>query len=378
MGLRFRKSIKICKGVRLNLNKNSWGMSIGGRGYGYSFNSKGRQTKHIGIPGTGLSYVTSSSSKKSHNKHSAKQQENRNNNYTQHNYQSISSKENNKTVLLILAWVFLFPFTATYFLAKSNKLDKNKKIVFIAMMWILFITIGIITAAQKKENLKDKIIECYSEETYIQINKIFGIDNVKSNLSDYTTCENLKLKNENYKEIEIKLDNNKELIYIKVNNEFKYGDNKTENNSESSEINNKAKREDYEFDTIKGYTTLQSLLINLGDNAKYNRVKNMADYVEYYIKDMPQGEHYGLIKLIYNTKEENYYNNYTETAELIYNDYKGNKLSRIEYSTNSIKYIYYVSDNEKSLLKIPNKEAQIINNFKDAFKIINEKIGFKD
>ena len=64
MGLRFRRSIKICKGVRINFNKNSWGMSIGGRGYGYSFNSKGRQTKHIGIPGTGLSYVTSTSPKR--------------------------------------------------------------------------------------------------------------------------------------------------------------------------------------------------------------------------------------------------------------------------------------------------------------------------
>ena len=37
MGLRFRRSVKICKGVRLNINKNSWGMSVGGRGYGYSF-----------------------------------------------------------------------------------------------------------------------------------------------------------------------------------------------------------------------------------------------------------------------------------------------------------------------------------------------------
>lgn len=74
MGLRFRRSVKICKGVRLNFNKNSWGMSVGGRGYGYSFNSKGRQTKHIGIPGTGLSYVTSSSSKSSYSKSRAKSQ----------------------------------------------------------------------------------------------------------------------------------------------------------------------------------------------------------------------------------------------------------------------------------------------------------------
>ena len=74
MGLRFRRSVKICKGVRLNFNKNSWGMSVGGRGYGYSFNSKGRQTKHVGIPGTGLSYVTSSSPKSSYSKSRAKSQ----------------------------------------------------------------------------------------------------------------------------------------------------------------------------------------------------------------------------------------------------------------------------------------------------------------
>ena len=74
MGLRFRRSVKICKGVRLNFNKNSWGMSVGGRGYGYSFNSKGRQTKHIGIPGTGLSYVTSSSPKSSYSKSRVKSQ----------------------------------------------------------------------------------------------------------------------------------------------------------------------------------------------------------------------------------------------------------------------------------------------------------------
>ena len=64
MGFRFRKSIKICKGVRLNFNKNSVGLSIGGKGYCYTINSKGRRTAHVGIPGTGLSYSVSSSRKR--------------------------------------------------------------------------------------------------------------------------------------------------------------------------------------------------------------------------------------------------------------------------------------------------------------------------
>lgn len=60
MGLRFRKSIKIAPGVKLNLNKGSVGLSAGVRGARVSVNSKGRVTKSVGIPGSGLSYVTTS------------------------------------------------------------------------------------------------------------------------------------------------------------------------------------------------------------------------------------------------------------------------------------------------------------------------------
>lgn len=59
MGFRFRKSIKLFKGVNLNLNKDSVGISIGTRGARYSVNSKGKRTATIGIPGTGLSYTQS-------------------------------------------------------------------------------------------------------------------------------------------------------------------------------------------------------------------------------------------------------------------------------------------------------------------------------
>ena len=66
MGLRFRKSIKIAPGVRLNLNKKSTSLSFGGKGLRYSINSRGRRTSSVGIPGTGLSYVSTSSSGKSY------------------------------------------------------------------------------------------------------------------------------------------------------------------------------------------------------------------------------------------------------------------------------------------------------------------------
>ena len=39
MGLRFRKSIKIAPGVKINIGKKSVGMSIGGKYGGISMNS---------------------------------------------------------------------------------------------------------------------------------------------------------------------------------------------------------------------------------------------------------------------------------------------------------------------------------------------------
>ena len=65
MGLRFRKSIKIAPGVKLNINKKSCSVTVGKRGAHYTINSKGKHTASVGIPGTGLSYThTSNGSKK--------------------------------------------------------------------------------------------------------------------------------------------------------------------------------------------------------------------------------------------------------------------------------------------------------------------------
>ena len=64
MGLRMRKSITICKGVRLNFGKSGTSLSFGTRGLRQTIHSSGRRTTSIGIPGSGLSYVTSSGGKK--------------------------------------------------------------------------------------------------------------------------------------------------------------------------------------------------------------------------------------------------------------------------------------------------------------------------
>jgi tetratricopeptide (TPR) repeat protein len=56
MSLRFRRSIRIAPGVRLNLTKRGIGLTAGVRGAHYSVHSSGAVTRSVGLPGTGLYY----------------------------------------------------------------------------------------------------------------------------------------------------------------------------------------------------------------------------------------------------------------------------------------------------------------------------------
>lgn len=71
MGLRFRKSFKIAPGVRLNLNKKSVGVSVGGKGARYSISSSGRRTATVSVSGTGISYSETVAGKSSSGKSSS-------------------------------------------------------------------------------------------------------------------------------------------------------------------------------------------------------------------------------------------------------------------------------------------------------------------
>ncbi len=56
MSLRFRRSVQIAPGVKLNFTKTGLGLTAGVRGAHYSVNTSGRVTRSVGIPGTGLYY----------------------------------------------------------------------------------------------------------------------------------------------------------------------------------------------------------------------------------------------------------------------------------------------------------------------------------
>ena len=66
MGFRFRKSVKIAPGVKLNFGKKSAGVSIGNKYEGININSKTGASSRISAPGTGLSYTSKLSSSGKH------------------------------------------------------------------------------------------------------------------------------------------------------------------------------------------------------------------------------------------------------------------------------------------------------------------------
>ncbi|MCR4689315.1 MAG: DUF4236 domain-containing protein [Saccharofermentans sp.] len=57
MGLNFRKSITLFKGVKLNLSKSGPSLSFGKSGLRQSINLKGQSRTTVGIPGTGIYYT---------------------------------------------------------------------------------------------------------------------------------------------------------------------------------------------------------------------------------------------------------------------------------------------------------------------------------
>jgi hypothetical protein len=56
VGFRFRRSLKLLPGVKLNLSGGGASISLGTRGFHYTVSSKGSRVT-VGIPGTGLSWT---------------------------------------------------------------------------------------------------------------------------------------------------------------------------------------------------------------------------------------------------------------------------------------------------------------------------------
>ena len=64
MGLRFRKSVNLGGGFRINFSKSGVGYSFGGKGFRYTRTARGTNRATLSIPGTGISWVEESGKSK--------------------------------------------------------------------------------------------------------------------------------------------------------------------------------------------------------------------------------------------------------------------------------------------------------------------------
>jgi hypothetical protein len=61
MGFRFRKSVRLIPGVRLNFSRSGPSVTVGGHGLSTNYSKRGARST-VSLPGTGLSYSKSHTS----------------------------------------------------------------------------------------------------------------------------------------------------------------------------------------------------------------------------------------------------------------------------------------------------------------------------
>lgn len=146
MGIRFRKSISLAPGVKLNVGKKSTGISIGGKYGGVSANSRTGARARISAPKTGISYSTkigSSSSRKSKSYDNIPELGiNSGNSSYSHSgkrpKKSSKKKWYQKTWGIVLMLVIFFP-VGLFLLWKYTNLKKPLKILITALVGLIFI-----------------------------------------------------------------------------------------------------------------------------------------------------------------------------------------------------------------------------------------------
>ena len=186
MGLRFRKSIKIAPGLKVNLNKNSISATVGTKGAHYTVNSNGKRTASVGIPGTGIYYTKSSSDQKSQT--ATNNDAGNSYNYLQSGGLEPNNNRDNKKWYQktgwIIAWLILF-FPVGLFLMWKYA-DWKKPVKGIVSALFAFIIIG--AALSPSQTLEDAKLSADTSKAYDIKQEV----QIKSTLtpSDYAVPDN--------------------------------------------------------------------------------------------------------------------------------------------------------------------------------------------
>nr|DAX89274.1 MAG TPA: Protein of unknown function (DUF4236) [Caudoviricetes sp.] len=101
MGTRFRKSIKLGSGVKLNVGKTGLSLSAGTKGARVTMNSKGRVTGTVGVPGTGVSYTSTLGSGAKSKRNKSQRYDYNDYAFNEYNYNSAINYETKKKTFTI-------------------------------------------------------------------------------------------------------------------------------------------------------------------------------------------------------------------------------------------------------------------------------------
>ncbi len=156
MGLRFKKSVKIAPGVKVNLNKKSAGITVGPKGSKVTVNTKGRKTVSVGVPGSGLSY-TKSSDGTSSNKKAVKSTSHSSNSGVSNNAPNNKKPKFSHTTAGIILWLIFFFPVGLYFMWKYSCWSKNIKTCISAFFGIMVI-FNMITTTDPPEAIDFTIV----------------------------------------------------------------------------------------------------------------------------------------------------------------------------------------------------------------------------
>lgn len=177
MGLRFRKSIKIAPGVKINLNTKSTSVTFGGKGVHYTASSTGKKTASVGIPGTGISYTQTtgqSNRQKKTNKGGSQPMPTA----PQANFQDPDHKKWYQKTGWIIALLILFFPVGLFLMWKYTNWKKPVKGIITAL--ILIIALSGIVSPDKLEQIT---LNADTEQTY-DINQKISIE-ATTTPSDY-------------------------------------------------------------------------------------------------------------------------------------------------------------------------------------------------
>ena len=174
MGLRYRKSIRLGKGAKINLSKSGIGFSFGVKGARFTKKAGGGTRQTFSIPGTGLSYSVDSK-KKAKRRPPGRAAKNIGSKTVGTKTMRVGSHTTStktvpaggnmiapngnaarvpkrRTWLWILGWVFIFPIPLTIILFRNKKMKPFIKYGVIAAAWMIYLFIGAAAQSGETEN----------------------------------------------------------------------------------------------------------------------------------------------------------------------------------------------------------------------------------